>query len=51
MRGVDYLTRPVPRILVPHGAVLFRFRVGRAAFAHFPLTELEAVPQNETECF
>ena len=51
MHGVDHLTRPAPRILVPHGAVFFRFRVGRAAFAHFPFTELEAVPQHEAKRF
>jgi len=49
MRGVDHLPGPAPRLVVPYRAVPLRVRVRRAAFAHFPLAELETVPQNEAK--
>src|SRR5438128_8365662 len=51
MRGVDDLSGPAPGLVVAYSAAPLYIVVCGKALAHFPLAELEAVPQDVAERF
>ena len=51
MRGVDDLSGPAPCFVVAYGAAPLYIVVCGKALTHFPLAELEAVPQDVAERF